>query len=336
MYAPIPLACRGAMAQNGGRPVPATVPERCRLGDTREAPIGLAGVACRRDYGAFGSATVGTSTPPTSGRQHGGVANARSDDAWMPIAARFVDGHYGTLRGLVRTYVIDQQLAGHLPAPPVQIVDVGGGAGHQSLPLARRGYDVTIVDPSPAMLDRALEILAAEGKSVTGRVQLVQASGEDAPRVLGDHHYGAVLCHGVVMYLDDPTPLVDALCALVAPGGIVSIVAKNVEVLACRPALAGNWAEALAAFDADRQVNGLGMDTRGDSVAGLSDMLAVRRVEPVAWYGVRLFTDGWAPKRPSDDPEDLVLAVELEASRRDPFRQLSRLFHLVGVRRAAG
>ncbi len=261
------------------------------------------------------------------------MANISSDDAWAPLVDRFVGGHYGTPRGRVRTYVIDRHLAAHLPPPPLRIVDVGGGAGHQSLPLARRGYDVTIVDPSAAMLDAAREMLAAEGESVAGRVQLVHALGEDAPGALGEHRYGAVLCHGVVMYLDDPRPLVDAVCALVAPGGIVSIVAKNVEALACRPALAGNWAEALAAFDADRQVNGLGMETRGDSVTGLSDMLAVRGVEPVAWYGVRLFTDGWARERLPEDTEDVVLAVELEASRRDPYRQLSRLFHLVGVRR---
>jgi S-adenosylmethionine-dependent methyltransferase len=35
------------------------------------------------------------------------------------------------------------------------------------------------------------------------------------------------------------------------------------------------------------------------------------------------------------DPEDLVLAVELEATRRDPYRRLSRLFHLVGRRTRA-
>jgi hypothetical protein len=50
---------------------------------------------------------------------------------------------------------------------------------------------------------------------------------------------------------------------------------------------------------------------------------------------VRLFTDGWAPGRPATDPEDLVLAVELEATRRDPYRRLSRLFHLVGRRTSA-
>ena len=37
--------------------------------------------------------------------------------------------------------------------------------------------------------------------------------------------------------------------------------------------------------------------------------------------------------QPAPGVEDLVLAVELEASRRDPYRQMSRLFHLLGRRR---
>lgn len=36
------------------------------------------------------------------------------------------------------------------------------------------------------------------------------------------------------MYLEDPKPLVDSLCELAAPGAVVSIVAKNVEVMALR------------------------------------------------------------------------------------------------------
>jgi S-adenosylmethionine-dependent methyltransferase len=60
--------------------------------------------------------------------------------------------------------------------------------------------------------------------------------------------------------------------------------------------------------------------------------LAARGVEPVAWYGVRLFADGWIPDRPVTDDDDVVLRVELEASRRDPYRRMSRLFHLIGRR----
>lgn len=256
-----------------------------------------------------------------------------SDDAWAPLADRFVDGHYGSLRGRVRTHVLDQHLREHFAPPPLGIVDVGGGAGHQSLPLARAGHDVTIVDPSPAMLARAERLIAGEDPEVAARISLVEATGELAPEALGGRRFGAVLCHSVLMYLDDPTALVTSLCDLADDGGLVSIVAKNVEALAARPALAGDWATALAAFDADRQVNGLGLDTRADRVDALAALLADRGVDPIGWYGVRLFTDGWTPERPADDPEDLVLAVELEASRRDPYRRLSRLFHLVGRRR---
>jgi SAM-dependent methyltransferase len=248
------------------------------------------------------------------------------------LVGEFVDRHYGTLRGRVRTHVIHHHLLAHLPSPPLPVVDVGGGAGHQSIPLARAGYAVTIVDSSPAMLARAEQRLPGEPRDVVERVRLVEAAGEDAPEVLDGERFGAVLCHGVLMYLDDPEPLVDVLCRLVAPWGLVSIVAKNVEVMAVRPAHQGDWAVALAAFDTDRQVNGLGVDTRGDDVEALWAMLAERGVEPIDWYGVRLFTDGWGPERPPNDPEDLVLQVELAASQRDPYRRLSRLFHLVARR----
>ena len=254
-----------------------------------------------------------------------------AEDPWAALGGRFVDGHYGSLRGRVRTHVIHEHLRAYLAPPPLRIVDVGGGAGHQSIPLARQGYDVTIVDPSAAMLERARDhIVAAD---VDRRVQLVEATGEDAPAALDGERFGAVLCHGVLMYLDDPDPLVDALCALADVNGIVSIVAKNVDVMAIRPALEGDWAAALAAFDSDRQINGLGVDTRGDSIEVLSATLRDRGIDPVAWYGVRLFTDGWTRDRPTTDPEDLVLQVELAASQRDPYRRLSRLFHLLGRRR---
>jgi hypothetical protein len=123
------------------------------------------------------------------------------------------------------------------------------------------------------------------------------------------------------------------LTALAAPGALVSIVAKNARCLAMRPALDGHWAEALAAFDAERQVNGLGVDTRADTVEGVSKWLRLSNVDPLVWYGVRLFTDGWV-NRPLSEPVGQVFAVELAASRRDPYRQLSRLFHLLGRKRA--
>ena len=64
------------------------------------------------------------------------------DDTWAGLADRFADDAYASVKGQVRTYVLHQQLLEHLPEPPASVLDVGGGAGHQSLPLAQAGYDV--------------------------------------------------------------------------------------------------------------------------------------------------------------------------------------------------
>jgi S-adenosylmethionine-dependent methyltransferase len=255
-----------------------------------------------------------------------------ADDPWAALADRFVDEHYRTLRGRVRTHVIARHLRDHLPRPPAALVDVGGGAGNQSIPLAAEGYQVAIVDPSAAMLAKAQARLEHEPAGVARRVQLVRASAAQARDALDGRRFGGVLCHGVIMYVDDPRPVAAALAGLAQPGAIVSLVAKNAAVLASRPALRGDWAAALAAFDTDRQINGLGLDTRADTVEGLTAILAGTGVQPVAWYGVRLFTDHWTAAPPGAGAEEQALDVELQASRRDPYRQMSRLFHIIGRR----
>jgi S-adenosylmethionine-dependent methyltransferase len=256
-------------------------------------------------------------------------------DLWGAQVPRFIDQHYASMRGRVRTYVVDAHLRAHLPPPPAPVVDIGGGAGVQSLPLARRGYAVTIVDSSAGMLERAAATLAAEPVDVRDRVALVHAAGTDAVDLLGAGRFAAVLCHGVIPYVPDPEPLLSALCVLARPAGVVSILAKNAATMAVRPAWEGRWRDALAAFDDDSEVNALGLHTRGDTVANLTVRLAVHGVGDVQWYGVRLFVEAWPPERVPDPAEvDDVLDVELEASRRDPYRGLSRLFHLVARRQA--
>jgi S-adenosylmethionine-dependent methyltransferase len=131
------------------------------------------------------------------------------------------------------------------------------------------------------------------------------------------------------MYVEQPEPLIASLCERVAPGGVVSVMALNAKVLAIRPALERRWADALVAFDARGERGVLGVGTRADTVEELSGLLRDRGMEPVAWYGVWLFTD-WLDLT-SAGPEEVsaVAATELQASRRDPYRQLSRVFHLV-------
>ncbi len=258
-----------------------------------------------------------------------------ADDSWAGLADKFVDGAYASVKGYVRTHVLHRQLLEHLRAPPASVLDVGGGAGHQSFPLAQAGYDVTVLDPSPAMLDKArqrLERLAAEARR---RVTLLQADGESAEEAVNGRRFAAVLCHGVLGYLEEPEPLVDQLCRCAAGGGVVSIMTGNAKTAAVRPALERRWDDALAAFDATAEVGVLGVPSRADTVEHLSELLRCRGVEPMDWYGVWLFVDWLEFSGTELDPSDAeqvaaAAAVELEASRRDPYRQLSRAFHLLG------
>ena len=258
-----------------------------------------------------------------------------ADDSWAGLADRFADEAYASVKGIVRTYVMHQQLLEHLPPPPAPVLDVGGGAGHQSLPLAEAGYEVTLLDPSPAMLDKARQRLQRLPDEARRRVTLVRADGENADEAVDGRRFAAVLCHGVLGYLERPEPLVDQLCRCAAAGAVVSIMTGNAKAAAVRPALERRWDDALASFDARTEIGVLGVPGRADTVEELSELMRGRGVEPLHWYGVWLFVDWLEFSGAELDPGDskqvaATAAVELEAGRRDPYRQLSRVFHLLG------
>jgi S-adenosylmethionine-dependent methyltransferase len=144
------------------------------------------------------------------------------EDPFSGLAGRYLASGE-TLRGIVRHTLLARQLGEHLSGPPARIADVGGGGGHQAIPLARRGYEVTILDPSRTMLDEARRRLDSEGEAVRRRVQLVEGEGERAAGILGRESFDAVLCHGVLMYLEDPAPLIAGLAAIACPDAVASV-----------------------------------------------------------------------------------------------------------------
>ncbi len=257
-----------------------------------------------------------------------------SEDSWADLADQFADQAYASVKGFVRTTVMHRQLMENLPAPAT-VLDVGGGAGHQSFPLARLGYRVTLLDPSPAMLDKARQRLAQLPDDARHRVTLLQGDGEDAETAVEGRRFGAVLCHGVLGYRPDPGPMVGQLCRCTAPGGVVSIMTANAHAMAVRPAMERRWDDAMAAFDSRTEVGVLGVPGRADTVEEIGELLRSGGVQPIRWYGVWLFVDwlefGGATLDPGDTKQAAAMAaVEYEAGRRDPYRGLSRVFHLLG------
>jgi hypothetical protein len=79
----------------------------------------------------------------------------------------------------------------------------------------------------------------------------------------------------------------------------------------------------------------LGVRGRADTVEEVAGLPGPHGVQPERWHGTWLFVDwlefGGTALDPDNAKEvEAIAAVEPEASRRDPYRQASRAFHLIG------
>ncbi|MEU8605741.1 class I SAM-dependent methyltransferase [Streptomyces parvulus] len=228
---------------------------------------------------------------------------------------------------------LDEQIAGRFPVGRrLRVLDVGMGQGTQSLRLARAGHQVTGVERDATMIAAARDALAGQPEGIRERMRIVEGDGRDTGVHFLPGSFDVVLCHGVLMYVEEPDPLLAGLARMLAPGGLLSLLVRNGDALAMRPGLHGDWAGALASFDTTAYRNRLGLDVRADRLATLTARLASIGAPLHAWYGVRVFTD--TATDGTALPADLkpLLAAEERAGRTDPYRGIAALLHLCGVR----
>jgi SAM-dependent methyltransferase len=95
----------------------------------------------------------------------------------------------------------------YLPAQGA-FLEVGAATGAYTLALARRGYQVTAVDMTPALLALNREALAQE--NLLAQVRLVQADARDLDPI-GDHLFDAALLMGPLYHLTVEADRLEAL-----------------------------------------------------------------------------------------------------------------------------
>lgn len=216
----------------------------------------------------------------------------------------------------------------------LRVLDVGLGQGTQALRLARAGHQVTGIEADPSMIKTVRTAVAAEPEGIRERFRLIEGNGRDTGAHFLPGSFDVVLCHSVLMHVQQPDPTLAGLARVLAPGGLLSLLVRNADALAMRPALAGDWETALAAFDSPQYRNRAGQPARADRLGSLTATLTGIGVPLHAWYGVRVLTDQVADDaQPSGVRElELMLAAEDRAGRTDPYRAVATLLHLCGVR----
>ncbi len=112
----------------------------------------------------------------------------------------------------------DTLLAGVLPPAPARVADLGCGTGSLAVLLAERGYAVSGIDVSPAMVERARAKAADAGLPVEFAVG--DASTPELPAAAFD----VVLVRHVTWALPDPRDGLRRWTDLLAPGGRMVLV----------------------------------------------------------------------------------------------------------------
>ncbi|WP_250289675.1 class I SAM-dependent methyltransferase [Streptomyces atroolivaceus] len=217
----------------------------------------------------------------------------------------------------------------------LDVLDTGGGTGNFAVPVARLGHRVTVVDPSPNALF-ALERRAEEA-GVADRVRGVQGDILGLFEVVDRVGYDAVLCHGVLEYVDDPAEGVRNAVDALRPAGALSLLGAGLGGAVLARALAGHFAEARQALadPTGRWGDGDPVPRRftADQLTGLVDDAGV---EVGAVHGVRVFADLVPGVLVDTEPGAMEELLRLEAAVAEvpAFHSVATQLHVLGEKRA--
>ncbi|MDL4776695.1 MULTISPECIES: methyltransferase domain-containing protein [Thermomonosporaceae] len=222
-----------------------------------------------------------------------------------------------------------------------RVLDVGGGDGGDGLGLAERGHRVTILDHSPALLDRAAA--RAEAAGLAGRVRTVRADLDTMPALdltgpggEAPGGFDLVLCHNVLHYRADVAGTIGLLVRMVGPGGTLSVMAPNpaMDVLSRAVRLA-DPAGALTLIDAPTLRSETFEHDMWRLEPGSVEAALASAGCPVRHrYGIRCVMDLITDDARKADPafSAAVERLELELCDREPYVRTARFWQLLAVR----
>ncbi|WP_112466544.1 class I SAM-dependent methyltransferase [Streptomyces triticisoli] len=218
----------------------------------------------------------------------------------------------------------------------LDVLDTGGGSGKFAVPVARLGHRVTVVDPSPNALF-ALERRAAEA-DVADRVQGVQGDIHGLFDVVERGGYDAVLCHGVLEYVDDPTEGVRNAAAALRTEGVLSLLAAGLGGAVLARALAGHFKEARQALGDPHGRWGEGDPVpRRFTAEQLTALVEGAGLTVASVHGVRVFADLVPGVLVDTEPGalDALLKLEEAAAELPAFHSVATQLHVLGETRSA-
>ncbi len=244
------------------------------------------------------------------------------DDLADRFASRVVNSRKGQLRRAVIWRDIHQHLADRLTkSKSLDVLDVGGGAGHFSIEFASQGHRVTYNDLSEKMMEQAQS--AARQKSLE---QCIAWRNQPYQELEG--RYDFILCHAVLEWLSEPQRLLPHLAKLLKPGGYLSFCFYNSAGRVYRNLICGNF----KLLQREEPVKPDRRSLTPSNPSSLSDVLQwinVCQFNVIKSSGIRVFSDYALERRGGLQSPDDVLSMELEYGQQEPYKWLGRYLHFL-------
>ncbi len=238
--------------------------------------------------------------------------------------------------GRLRYSIAQANLLRHLPTSPLRILDVAGGNGLDTIPLAAAGHHITLVDFSEEMLAAARRSASASG--VAERMTLHHADFRELPALFPQPTFDVVLCHNLLQYVEDAAEMLRIVSHALKPGGLISVMASNRYSSAYRTALQH--------YDFAAAASQLGATSSTAQTFNISVRLyAGEEIIPLlqetgcillGQYGVRCVNDYIANNDLKADPTFFAQLEQLELAMSDkyPYYLLARFFQLIARKQA--
>ncbi|MFD3704458.1 class I SAM-dependent methyltransferase [Nocardia sp. NPDC058658] len=235
--------------------------------------------------------------------------------------------------GKLRYTTAAANLTPHLPGTGLRILDVAGGNGLDAIELAARGHHVTVADISAPALAQARTLAEHQGLGDLIDTRVIDA--DSLGNAFRHNGFDAVLCHNLLQYVPDAGTLIESLASVVAPTGVVSVIAPNADADPLLTAVRNlDLTEALRQLDSPtRHTVTYDTETRACYADQVTTDLTVAGLRLVAHCGIRNVCDLIVDDERKHDPRFFaeLERLELAMATRAPYIYTARFFQLIAT-----
>jgi ubiquinone/menaquinone biosynthesis C-methylase UbiE len=106
----------------------------------------------------------------------------------------------------------------YLPKKRIRILDAGGGTGRFAIPLAKKGYDITLSDISKTMLDKAKKI---SNENRINSINFVKESITDMKNQKNNSFDAVLIMNAILDYCGNHRKALKEIMRVLKPNGIL-------------------------------------------------------------------------------------------------------------------